>query len=117
MAAKTTLGTFWHMPDDLWALIAPVVGPGKAAGTVGRPPRPFRQIFDGILYVLCTGCQWHALPRRVYGPRLHCARSFHPVGAIRMFYEAWQRVLAYSDGAIGIDLFGDCGHTKKQYIL
>ncbi len=68
MATKTQLETLWNVPDELRALIAPVPGSEKAAGIVGRPPRPNRQIFDGILYVLRTGCQWHALSRKLYGP-------------------------------------------------
>ena len=40
MVTKTQLETLWNVPDELWASIAPVPGPEKAAGTVGRPPRP-----------------------------------------------------------------------------
>jgi transposase len=27
----------------------------------GRKPIPYRQVFEGIVYVLRTGCQWKAL--------------------------------------------------------
>ena len=64
MATKTTLDTLWRVPDELWVLIAPLLGSEKAPGTVGRPARSSRQIFDGVLYVLRTGCQWRALPRQ-----------------------------------------------------
>ena len=37
MVTKTQLETLWNVPDELWASIAPVPGPEKAAGTVGRP--------------------------------------------------------------------------------
>src|SRR5690348_12053675 len=40
--------------------------PEKPPNTPGRPVVPFRQVMDGILYVLRTGCQWKALPRE-YG--------------------------------------------------
>ena len=65
MATKTTLDTLWRVPDELWVLIAPLLGSEKAPGTVGRPARSSRQIFDGVLYVLRTGCQWRALPRTI----------------------------------------------------
>src|SRR6059036_3859285 len=69
MATQTSLPTLWHVPDDLWSLIAPLLGPEKARGTPGRPAVPFRRVFDGILYVLRTGCQWSALPRAEYAPK------------------------------------------------
>ena len=69
MATETSLETLWHMPDELWSLIAPLLGPEKAPGTPGRPTVPFRRIFDGILSVLHTGCQWRALPRKEYAPK------------------------------------------------
>jgi transposase len=64
MATKTEIGTIWHVPDDLWSLIAPLLGPEKQPGTPGRPAIPFRRILDGIISVLRTGCQWQAIPRQ-----------------------------------------------------
>jgi len=103
MATKTTLDTLWRVPDELWTLIAPVLGPEKAAGSIGRPPRPFRRVFDGILYVLRTGCQWHALPRMVYGPGSTVHARFSQWVRSGVFLKAWQQVLAYYDGSVGID--------------
>ena len=46
MATKThSPATIWHTPDALWALIAPILGPDKPPGTVGRPATPNRVIF------------------------------------------------------------------------
>jgi transposase len=39
----------------------------------GRPPKPARQVFEGIVYVLRTGCQWKALP----GERFGSASAIH----------------------------------------
>ncbi len=36
--------------------------PEKPSKTIGRPVVPFRIVFDGILYILRTGCQWKMLP-------------------------------------------------------
>ena len=33
----------------------------------GRPPKPARQVFEAIVYVLRTGCQWKALPKERFG--------------------------------------------------
>jgi putative transposase len=54
-------------PSDLtdaeWAVLEPLLPAGRAAGVRGRPRTvPLREIVNGILYVLRTGCQWRALP-------------------------------------------------------
>jgi len=33
----------------------------------GRKPKPPREVFEAIMYVLRTGCQWKALPREHFG--------------------------------------------------
>ena len=61
--AATAEPTIWRMPDGLWADCRPLLPPEKPPGTRGRPVVPFRQVLDGILHVLRTGCQWKAVPR------------------------------------------------------
>ena len=69
MAAKTdSLATIWHTPDALWDRIAPILGPEKQPGTVGRPSTPNRVLFDAIIFVLRSGCQWQVIPRQAYAP-------------------------------------------------
>jgi transposase len=51
-------------PSDLteaeWALVAPLIPPGKRGGN--KRTVDVREIVNGIMYVLGTGCQWAALP-------------------------------------------------------
>lgn len=103
MATKTSMDTMWKVPDELWVLISPVLGAEKPAGTVGRPARSYRMVFDGILYVLRTGCQWQALPRDLYGPGSTVHARFSQWVKDGVFHEAWQRVLTYYDKVVGID--------------
>ncbi|MGK2924776.1 MAG: transposase, partial [Lysobacterales bacterium] len=61
----------WVVTDDFWARVEPLVpvreraaGKGytrKAGG--GRKPKPARLVFEAVVYVLRTGCQWKALPK------------------------------------------------------
>jgi putative transposase len=102
MATETSLETIWHMPDELWSLIAPLLGPEKAPGTPGRPAVPFRRIFDGILYVLRTGCQWRALPRAEFAPKSTVWGRFQQWVEGGVFQQAWLRVLGYYDLEVGI---------------
>ena len=52
-------------PSDLtvaeWELIEPLLPPAKRGGR--RRSVDLREVVNGILYVLSTGCQWRALPK------------------------------------------------------
>lgn len=52
-------------PSDLtdaeWALIAPLIRPGKRGGRSRSVV--VREVMSALLYVLETGCQWRHLPR------------------------------------------------------
>src|SRR5437667_5532879 len=102
MATQTSLPTIWHVPDDLWSLIAPLLGPENPPGTPGRPAVSYRRIFDGIIYVLRTGCQWRAIPRQDYAPKSTVWGRFRQWAAAGVFQQAWLLVLVYYDLAVGI---------------
>jgi transposase len=52
-------------PSDLtdaeWAHIAPLIPPAKRGGRRRRVD--LRQVVNGIMYVLSTGCQWRYVPK------------------------------------------------------
>ena len=103
MATETALATIWHIPDDLWNRIAPLLGPEKPSGTPGRPAVAFRLIFDAIVYVLRTGCQWQALPRQEYAPGSTVHGRFRQWVKAEVFERAWKVLLEYYDQEVGID--------------
>ena len=47
--------------DEEWALVAPLIPPGKRGGN--RRHVDLREVMNGIMYVLSTGCQWRAIPK------------------------------------------------------
>ncbi len=48
------------LTDEEWAILAPLITPGKQAG---HPQvLELRRILDAVFYLLHTGCQWRALP-------------------------------------------------------
>ena len=47
--------------DQEWALIEPLIPPAKRGGR--RRTVDVREVMNGVLYVLGTGCQWRALPK------------------------------------------------------
>ena len=103
MATETLLATLGHTPDELWSLLAPLLGPEKAPGTPGRPAVPFRRIFDGLIYVLRTGGQWRALPRAEFAPKSTVWGRFQSWVAAGGFAQAWALVLDYYDRECGIE--------------
>jgi transposase len=52
-------------PSDLtdaeWALVEPLIPPAKRGG--GKRTVNMREVVNGLMYVLSTGCQWRALPK------------------------------------------------------
>jgi len=54
------------LPDELWAIIEPILPPLPAPGPKGgRPPVSHRQALTGILFVLKTGLPWEDLPEEM----------------------------------------------------
>ena len=49
------------LTDEEWALIAPLIPPAKRGGR--RRTVDLREIVNGIMYVLSTGCQWRYMPK------------------------------------------------------
>jgi transposase len=47
--------------DAEWAVIAPLIPPGKTGGD--KRTVNLREVVNGLLYVLSTGCQWRAIPK------------------------------------------------------
>jgi transposase len=47
--------------DEEWALCAPMIPPAKHGGR--HRTVDVRQILNGIMYVLSTGCQWRYIPK------------------------------------------------------
>jgi len=104
VSTKAALETVWHVPDDLWSRIAPILGPEKQPGTRGRPAVPYRSIFDAIIYVLRTGCQWSALPRERFGAAPTTVHGrFRQWAEARLFEQIYRVMLEHYDDELGID--------------
>ena len=49
------------LTDDEWGLVEPLIPPGKTGG--GKRTVIMREVVNGLMYVLSTGCQWRAIPK------------------------------------------------------
>lgn len=65
------------LTDREWELIAPFLPPPKA---VGRPrTTDLREVFNAILYLATTGCQWAQLPT-----------DFPPYSTVQRYFYDWR---------------------------
>jgi transposase len=100
----------WEVSEAFWEKVAPLIplterNPNKSykrkAGG-GRKPTPPRRIFEGILYVLRTRCQWKALPKERFGSPSAVHAHFLRWAEAGFFVALWQAGLAEYDDMEGI---------------
>lgn len=48
------------LTDEEWAVAEPLIPPGKRGG--GKRTVELREVMNGLMYILSTGCQWRAIP-------------------------------------------------------
>jgi transposase len=49
------------LTDEEWAHIEPLIAPAKRGGN--KRHVDVREVMNGIMYILSTGCQWRAIPK------------------------------------------------------
>jgi transposase len=49
------------LTDEEWKLIAPLIPPAKRGGK--KRTVVMREVVNGLMYILSTGCQWRAIPK------------------------------------------------------
>ena len=58
---RSTLRYPSDVTDPEWDLIGPMIPPAKRGGN--KRTVDVREIVNGVMYILSTGCQWAALPK------------------------------------------------------
>jgi transposase len=108
-AAKSRLPS-WEVSDAFWERVEPWIPvrqreAGKdyvrRAGA-GRKPKDARVVFEAIVYVLRTGCQWKALPRERFGSASAIHKRFLEWQHAGVFDALWKAGLAEYDDLEGI---------------
>ena len=49
------------LTDEEWALVTPLIPPAKRGGN--KRTVNVREVVNGLMYILSTGCQWRAMPK------------------------------------------------------
>src|SRR6202451_1553627 len=65
------------LTDDEWRLVEPLIPPGKTGG--GKRTVIMREVVNGLMYILSTGCQWRAIPK-----------DLAPRSTIYDYFDRWQ---------------------------
>lgn len=100
----------WVVSDSFWKRVEPLIPQPerdkertyrrKVGG--GRKPIPYRRVFEGIVYVLRTGCQWKAAPKEQFGSPSAIHGYFTRWMKQGFFLSLWQAGLAEYDEMEGI---------------
>ncbi len=85
------------VPDELWAVIEPLIPPERPKPKGGRPRLSDRKALTGILFILKTGMQWEMLPKELgCGSGMTCwrrLRDWHEAGVwARLHHELLDRL-------------------------
>jgi len=100
----------WTVSDELWAKVEPLIPAQKREQQReylrepggGRKPLDRRKVFEGIVYVLRTGCQWKALPEERFGSASSIHKYFLAWQRAGVFVQLWRKGLAEYDAMEGI---------------
>ena len=101
LKSKKDLRTITSIPDDLWNEINNILPEEKPENTIGRPIISYRKVFDDIVFVPRTGCQWKML-LKIYGSGSTCHRRYQEWIQLDIFDKLWTRLLKLYDNKIGI---------------
>ena len=100
----------WEVSDSFWERVNPLIPQPerdnekiyKRITGGGRKPIPYRQVFEGIVYVLRTGCQWKSLPKERFGSPSSIHGYFIRWMKAGFFLSLWRAGLAEYDEMEGI---------------
>lgn len=101
----------WEVSEAFWRRVEPLV-PERMARMHkkkyrrkpggGRKPMEARVVFEAIVYVLRTGCQWKALPKARFGSASAVHKRFLEWEKAGFFRALWQAGLAEYDEMEGV---------------
>jgi len=101
----------WEVSDAFWEKVEPLVPPrvvrtpGRSYSRkpgAGRKPMEPRRVFEAIVFVLRTGCQWKSLPKERFGSASSVHRYFRTWLKQGFFADLWRAGLAEYDEMEGI---------------
>jgi transposase len=71
------------LTDEEWALVEPLIAPAKRGGN--RRHVVVREVVNGLMYILSTGCQWRAI-----------AKDLPPRSTLYEYFDLWVHDALYA---------------------
>ena len=102
MEKQETLGTIWKVSDELWEEIAVVITEVDPPKPTGRKRADQRQMLNGIIHRLRSGCQWNQLPKEL-GDDSTIHRTFQRWGKCNLFLIIWSLIQTRCEELGGVD--------------
>jgi putative transposase len=100
---QKTLATLWEVSEDLWARIEPILQEdAPPPKNPGRPRAGWRQMLNGIIFRMRSGCQWNRLPKE-FGDDSTVHRWFQRWCRRGVMERIWAALVADCDELQGVD--------------
>jgi putative transposase len=96
------LPTIWHVPDELWELIQPILDQSDPPAATGRPRTNQRAALDGIIFRMRSGCQWNRLPKE-FGDDSSVHRTFQTWVRLGILEQIWAVLVEHCDELGGVN--------------
>ena len=96
MEEQQPLETIWEVPDDLWEKIERVLLAADPPRTTGRKRVDQRQMINGIIFRMRSGCQWNRLPKEL-GSDSTIHRTLQRWVSLGVFVQIWAILMEECD--------------------
>jgi putative transposase len=109
---KNSEPQIYRVENSLWERLSKLIPIPQGSG---RRPEKDKECFEGIIYVMRTGCQWKELPK-CYPPRSTVHDRLQSWRKLGLFLNLWKELLIEYDDLHGIHwewLSGDTSFAKS----
>ena len=96
------LPTIWHVPDELWDKIEPIIRKHDPPKHTGRKRIQPRAALDAIIFRMRSGCQWNNLPKE-FPDDSSVHRTFQRWIALGLLDKIWAALVENCGELGGVD--------------
>ena len=102
MEKGEALDTIWEVSDQLWERILPVILQVDPPKVTGRRRADPRQMLNGVIFRMRSGCQWNHLPRDL-GSDSTIHRTLQRWVSLGVFVQIWAILMEECDELGGVE--------------
>src|SRR4030067_3665645 len=96
------LPTIWHVPEELWNTIEPIIRKFDPPKHTGRSRIDQRAAMNAIIFRMRSGCQWNQLPKD-FPDDSSVHRTFQRWAKLGIFDRIWATLIEDSEELGGVD--------------